>query len=223
MLLCPLQVVFARADCVCGYTIPATIVPTLFWGAPRYSFLCLGTISSVYVSFCLCFPLIVFPSMHVFIHLGFWWFFCLFCFVWCGLFWECMYFLWFVLLFLSPNILIFYFYFPYSFCTPSFFSPSLFLVYVPCSLSIYFSYIFALKRPPKVALPWYSLPGLPWNETVFSLCSEVCGSNTLSFAHLMGWEPLYPQQTISPLSIMLLCDLLRSLTLDVVKENDSIY
>lgn len=76
---------------------------------------------------------------------------------------------------------------------PPFFSPSFSCFFcVPCSLSIYFSYIFALKRPPKVALPWYSLPGLPWNETIFSLCSEVCGSNTLPFAHLMGWEPLYP-------------------------------
>lgn len=182
--------VFAWVDCVSGYTTP-TIVPTLFWGESHSSFLCLGTISSVCVS--LCFPLILFLSLHVFIHLGFWWFFvCLFCFVWCGLFWMCMCFLWFVLLFLSLNILNFYFYFPSPFCAPSFCSPSFFLFYVPCSLSIYFSYIFALKRPPKVALLWYGLPGLPQNETIFSLCSEVCGSNTLSFAHLMGWEPLYP-------------------------------
>lgn len=124
------------------------------------------------------------------------------CFVW----YECL----FVLLFrffwnvyMIPCFFLFVFFF-YILVTcyldllyfspePPFFSPSFSCFFcVPCSLSIYFSYIFALKRPPKVALPWYSLPGLPWNETIFSLCSEVCGSNTLPFAHLMGWEPLYP-------------------------------
>lgn len=145
------------------------------------------------------FSLHPFFSLHVFIHLG--WLFCLhvlcgmsvclfFCF---GFFGMCIWFLvfFFFFTFWSLVIWIFYIYFLLS----PLFSPHLFHVSffcVPCSLSIYFSYIFALKRPPKVALPWYSLPGLPWNETIFSLCSEVCGSNTLPFAHLMGWEPLCP-------------------------------
>lgn len=88
---------------------------------------------------------------------------------------------------LSLNIFILLFLFSFLISLPPIFS--LFLLYVPCSLSIYFSYTFALKRPPKVALLWYSLPGLPWSGTIFSLCSEVCGSNTLSFAYQMGWEP----------------------------------
>lgn len=146
------------------------------------------------------FSLHPFFSLHVFIHLG--WLFCLhvlcgmsvclfFCF---GFFGMCIWFLVFFCLFFFFYILVTcYLDLLYFSPEPPFFSPSFSCFFcVPCSLSIYFSYIFALKRPPKVALPWYSLPGLPWNETIFSLCSEVCGSNTLPFAHLMGWEPLYP-------------------------------
>lgn len=148
----------------------------------------LRTTLSVYVSLCLCFPSSLFLSLHILVHLAVWWFL----FSWfgfCGMefFWMCVCFLWLFLLFLSLNIFILLFLFSFLISLPPIFS--LFLLYVPCSLSIYFSYTFALKRPPKVALLWYSLPGLPWSGTIFSLCSEVCGSNTLSFAYQMGWEP----------------------------------
>lgn len=161
-------------------------------GEPHHSFLCLGTISSVYVSLCVCFHFILFSLCMFLSILGFGDFFFL---VLCGMdFFECV----------CPSFDLFYYFhhllswsFIFIFSSPSvpLLSPHLFffsLFYVTCSLSIYFSYIFALKRPPKVALPSYSLPGLPWNETIFSLCSEVCGSNTLPFAHLVGWEPLCP-------------------------------
>lgn len=144
------------------HTIPTTIVPTLFFGGEsHYSFLCLGTVSSAFVSLCLCFSLILilpgcfYPSWDFMI--------CLFvCFVLCGVgFFECVCVIFDLFYYFCHSIFwSFIFIFPPPFCVPSFFSPSFFLFYVPCSLSIYLSYIFAVKkRPPKVALPWYSLPG----------------------------------------------------------------
>lgn len=159
-----------RLDWLCGYTIQTTAVPTLIYlfiyfvylgGEPHHSFLCLGAIPSVYMSLCVCFHFILFSP----------------CILFSSLFFPDLLFLFSLsLLCLCFFLHIFFFFF--------------FLFHVLCRLSIYFSYIFALERPPKVALPSYSLPGLPWNETIFSLCSEVCGSNTLPFAHLVGWEPL---------------------------------
>lgn len=156
-----------RLDWLCGHTIQTTAVPNLIylfclfgWWAPSFFSMPGCNTISLYVTLCLL-------SLHSFLalHTIFITFFS----------WS------FIFIFSLPPM-------------PVLFSPHLFffffLFHVLCRLSIYFSYIFALERPPKVALPSYSLPGLPWNETIFSLCSEVCGSNTLPFAHLVGWEPL---------------------------------
>lgn len=203
---CPTQLAFTQMDWLCSYTIQITVVSTLFWGWTSSLFSMYAyNIISLHCTLCL-FSLHPFFSLHVFIH-GFGWLFCLhvlcgmnwfFCFLffvgffWFVLvfFWMCICFLLFVLTFWSLVIWIFYIYFLLS----PLFSPHLLNICSVCLVHFpyIFFYIFALKRPPKVALPWYSLPGLPWNETIFSLCSEVCGWNTLPFAHLMGWELFYP-------------------------------
>lgn len=163
---------------------------TLFYVCVQYHQSAFHSVSVFTSSFFLsaCF----YPFGVTFLFACFVWYECLFfCF---GFFGMCIWFLVFFYFFFTFWSLVIWIFCIYFLLSPLF-SPHLFHVSffcVPCSLSIYFSYIFALKRPPKVALPWYSLPGLPWNETIFSLCSEVCGSNTLPFAHLMGWEPLYP-------------------------------